>query len=238
LDLEAFRSALAARMDLVFESAPAPLVPPVEQGVLSAPAEEIHQESSDLLKDAVVLAQARNMYIVAQSPAGILLVDQHVAHERVLFDKLSAGKRTDHVQRLLVPVTLSLGRREALVLENKLDEMHSIGFEIEPFGKDTFAVRSVPAMAAGKRSEQILRDIIEEMAENTVAKRLVVQREGILATAACKMAIKAGERISMEEMSTLLVDLAGASNPYLCPHGRPIVICLSNRELDKMFGRL
>jgi DNA mismatch repair protein MutL len=76
------------------------------------------------------------------------------------------------------------------------------------------------------------------MAENTVTKRLVIQREGMLATAACKMAIKAGERMSMEEMSTLLADLAETSNPYLCPHGRPIVICLSNRELDKMFGRL
>jgi DNA mismatch repair protein MutL len=160
LDLEAFRNALAARMDLVSEPGPAALVPSAEQNLLpAAPPEDILHENRDLLKDAVVLAQARNMYIVAQSPSGILLVDQHVAHERVLVDRLSAGKRTDHVQRLVIPITLSLGRREALVLENKLEEMQSIGFEIEPFGRDTFAVRSVPAMAAGKKSEQVLRDI-------------------------------------------------------------------------------
>jgi DNA mismatch repair protein MutL len=236
LDLEAFRSALAARMDLISEPGPAPSMPPPEQNL--SPQEAMPQQSSDLLKDAVVLAQARNMYIVAQSPAGILLVDQHVAHERVLFDRLAAGGDSRHVQRLVIPVTLSLGRREALVLENKLEEMQSIGFEIEPFGKDTFAVRSVPAMVSSKNSEQVLRDIIEEMAENTSAKRLVIQREGVLAAAACKMSVKAGEHMSMEEMSALLADLAETSNPYLCPHGRPIVVCLSNRELDKMFGRL
>jgi len=178
------------------------------------------------------------MYIVAQSPQGIMLIDQHVAHERVLYDQLSDMGREVQAQRLVVPLTLSLGRREALVLENKLDDLRSLGFEMEPFGKDTFVVRAVPALIAEKNYEQILRDTIEELTELTLARRLMIQREAVITTTACKMAVKAGDRLSLEEMTRLVADLRQTSNPYLCPHGRPIVVCISNRDLDKMFGRV
>ena len=222
LDLEAFRGALAARM--------------------AQPPEEVQNaeavDDGDLLSGASVLVQARNMYIVAQSPKGILLLDQHIVHERILYDQLANAEGDMEVQRLMMPFTLSLGRRAALVLENKLDDLQSLGFEIEPFGKDAFVVRAVPALIAEKNYEQILRDTIEELTELTLAKRLMIHREAVLATSACKMAVKAGDRLSYDEMARLVSELRQTSNPYLCPHGRPIVVCISNRDLDKMFGRI
>jgi len=232
-DLAAFRGALAARLEQKSES-----LPQMEQAAApdTVPVESLGNQS-DLLSGASVLVQARNMYIVAQSPQGVLLIDQHVAHERVLYDQLANMGGDVQVQRLMMPLTLALGRREALVLENKLEDLRSLGFDIEPFGKDTFVVRSVPALIAEKNYEQILRDTIEELTELTLAKRLMVQREAILATTACKMAVKAGDHLSPEEMVRLVAELRHTSNPYLCPHGRPIVVCITNRELDKMFGR-
>ena len=221
LDLEAFRGALAARMSRPPEELPEPA-----------------GDDGDLLSGASVLVQARNMYIVAQSPKGILLLDQHIVHERILYDQLANADGDIEVQRLMMPFTLSLGRREALVLENKLDDLQSLGFDIEPFGKDAFVVRAVPAVIAEKNYEQILRDTIEELTELTLAKRLMIHREAVLATSACKMAVKAGDRLSYDEMARLVSDLRQTSNPYLCPHGRPIVVCISNRDLDKMFGRV
>jgi DNA mismatch repair protein MutL len=235
LDLEPFREAIAAKLDRQSESFD-PFTAPVNPVVGTAPTETIGNET-DLLGGAVVLAQARNMYIVAQTPKGILLIDQHVAHERILYDKLSGARDKIDVQRLMIPLTLSLGRRESVVVLNKLSDLQSLGFDIESFGRDSFVVRSVPALIAQKNYEQILRDTVEELTELTLVRRLMIHRDGIITTTACKMAVKAGDRLSNEEMARLITDLRQTSNPYLCPHGRPIVVCLSNRELDKMFGR-
>jgi len=227
-DLSMFRSALESRQQEreAFQS--------TNLSVEEVPSNE---DTGGLLDGAVVLAQARNMYIVAHAPAGLLLIDQHVAHERILHDRLSGVGTDVQTQRLVVPITLDLGKRESLVMENKLQDLSSLGFEIEPFGKEAFVVRAVPVVIAGKNCEQILRDTIEELTELTLARRLIVHRDAIITTTSCKMAIKAGERLSFEEMQKLVSELRQTSNPYLCPHGRPIVVCFSNRDLDKLFGR-
>lgn len=235
LDMGPFHDALTARIQATDSPfAPGPAPHPVD--VASAVPDPFTDER-ELLAGAIVLAQARNMYIVGQSPSGILLIDQHVAHERVLYERLSSAKAVTDVQRLIAPVTLSLGKREALVVENKIQDIQSLGFDIEPFGKDAFVVRGVPAIIANRNYERILMDTIDELTELTLARRLMIHKDGIITTTACKMAIKAGERMSMDEMVRLVSDLKATKNPYLCPHGRPIVICISNRELDKMFGR-
>lgn len=234
-DLAAFRGALAAKLDESVRAAVMPQ-PASEEGAQPTP-EEPADDPGDMLHDVTVIAQARNMYIIAHNAHGILIIDQHVAHERILYDYLTNRKGELQVQRLMMPFTLNLGRREAMVLANKLDDIRSLGFDIEPFGKDSFVVRGIPALIAEKNYEEILRDTIEELTELTLAKRLVVQREAVLTTSACKMAIKAGDRLSPDEMARLVADLRKTSNPYLCPHGRPIVVCISNHELDKMFGR-
>ncbi len=236
LDLDAFRGALAAKLgrdsDVPAHTQPSPSPGEMPRSDLS------QADQTDLLADAIVLAQARNMYIVAQTPRGILLIDQHVAHERILFERLMNTSEDKQVQRLMIPLTLELGRRESMVLENKLPDLQSLGFEIESFGKDAFIVRTVPALIAEKNYEGILRDTIGELTELTLTRRLMVHREALITTTACKMAVKAGDRLSLDEMALLISELRQTNNPYLCPHGRPIVVSLSNRELDKMFGRL
>lgn len=194
---------------------------------------------AEQLREFKVLGQARNTYIIALTPNGIAVIDQHVAHERVLYERLTVKRFANGipVQRLTVPITINLGRREALLLAEHCDSFTKAGWDIAAFGKDSFVVRSVPAMLVNKPYEKILRDMIDELVNQTVSRRLLVQQEHVTITNACKMAVKAGDPINLEEMQGLLEQLAETENPYLCPHGRPIVVTISFHELDKQFKR-
>jgi len=194
-----------------------------------------------------VLAQTRNMYILAQTDDALVLIDQHIAHERVLYEKLLAGAEGAGggvpTQRLMMPFTLELSRREALVVEKRLEDLRRAGFDLEPFGGDSFVVRSVPASVAQKHlkaqggPEEVLREIVDELVEKTVSRRLLLPAEEVLITASCKMAVKAGDPLSFDEMNALVADLLKSDNPYTCPHGRPIIVELPNGDLDRKFGR-
>jgi DNA mismatch repair protein MutL len=192
-----------------------------------------------------ILAQTRNTYIVAQTDKALLVIDQHIAHERVLYEKLLKGAQTGAVavQRLILPFTLELSRREAMVVEKRLPELARAGFELEAFGGDSFVVRSIPASIAEKRlkaqdgPEAVLKQIVEEMVEKSVSRKLLLPAEEVLITASCKMAVKAGDPLTFDEMQALVDDLFKSENPYTCPHGRPIILEMSNTELDRKFGR-
>jgi DNA mismatch repair protein MutL len=194
---------------------------------------------AEQLREFKVLGQARNTYIIALTPNGIAVIDQHVAHERVLYERLTVKRFANGipVQRLTIPITVNLGRREALLLAEHCDSFTQAGWDIAAFGKDSFVVRSVPAMLVNKPYEKILRDMIDELVNQTVSRRLLVQQEHVTITNACKMAVKAGDPMNLEEMQGLLEQLAETENPYLCPHGRPIVVTISFHELDKQFKR-
>lgn len=194
---------------------------------------------AEQLREFRVLGQARNTYIVALTPDGLAVVDQHVAHERVLYERLTVKRFSDGipVQRLALPLTLNLSRREALLLAEHCQTFASAGWDIAPFGGESFVVRAIPAMLVNKPYEQILRDMVDELVNQSVSRRLLVQRDHVTITNACKMAVKAGDALSIEEMEGLLEQLAETENPYLCPHGRPIVVTISFRELDKLFKR-
>ena len=197
------------------------------------------------LANVRILGQTRNMYILAQTEHALLLIDQHIAHERVLYEMLVNGAQSQAIatQRLIMPFTLELGKREAMVVQKRLDELRRAGFDIEPFGGESFIVRAVPASIATKSlkaqesAENTLREIIEEMVEKTVSRRLLLPADEVLITASCKMAVKAGDPLTMDEMHALLDALFRSENPYTCPHGRPILIELANNDIDKKFGR-
>ena len=194
---------------------------------------------AEQLREFKVIGQARNTYIIALTPDGIAVIDQHVAHERVLYERLTVKRFSNGipVQRLAVPITLNLSRREALLLGEHTASFAASGWEIAPFGGESFVVHSIPAMLNHKPYEKILRDMVDELVNQSVSRRLLVQQEHVTITNACKMAVKAGDPLNIEEMTGLLEQLAETENPYLCPHGRPIVVTVSFHELDKQFKR-
>jgi DNA mismatch repair protein MutL len=202
------------------------------------PLQMTHLPFAHLLDDLQILGQVRNTYIVASTRQGLALIDQHVAHERVLYEQLcyKRGALPIPKQHLLTPETLQLSRRDALLLHEKLPELEAIGFELEPFGADAYLIRAVPAALKGD-PVQTLRDIVDELVELSVSKRLPVAREQIWITTSCKLAVKAGDPLSMPEMRKLIEDLARTENPYLCPHGRPITIILTWQEIERKFKR-
>jgi DNA mismatch repair protein MutL len=191
-----------------------------------------------------VLGQSRNTYIVAETDDALLLIDQHIAHERVLYEHLmngAEGKAKEWgvvAQHLALPQTVELDAREARVARERLDALAKAGFLLEPFGGDTFVVRAVPAVIAGKQYLTCLREIIDDLTQASLARRLLVPHESALIMASCKMAVKKGDPLTLDEMARLLADLARMRNPFTCPHGRPILLALTHREMDRKFHRI
>ncbi|MCC7230513.1 MAG: DNA mismatch repair endonuclease MutL [Fimbriimonadaceae bacterium] len=193
----------------------------------------------ELLDGLRVLGQSMNTFILAETKRGIVIVDQHVAHERILYEYLCGLKGESAIERqpLLVPQTLHLDRRSAVLLRERLHEVTDVGFDLEPFGGESYVVRAVPAAIRSKDPLKILRDMVDELVDASVARRLVPTREQIWITTACHMAVKAGDPLSHAEMEKLIVDLATTENPYMCPHGRPITITLTVEDLMRKFKR-
>jgi DNA mismatch repair protein MutL len=214
-------------------------VPLPESGIASPHLQRERYPFAELLDGLRVLGQSMNTFIIAETARGIVIIDQHVAHERILYEYLCGLKGATAVERqaLLTPATLHLDRRAAVLLRERLDDVAQVGFELEAFGGDSYLVRSAPAALRGADPIKVLRDLVDELVENTVARRLMPTREQIWITSACKMAVKAGDPLGHAEMEKLIVDLASTENPYMCPHGRPITLTLGRDELLRKFKR-
>lgn len=186
-----------------------------------------------------LVGQALGTYIVAQEGGDILLVDQHAACERVLYESFRKAleEKSLAVQELLVPVTVEMSYREAAALRENLSVMLALGFVIEEFGANSFLVRGVPPFLAGTEARQVIQDIGEALAAGGRAGRTSGGREGEVIMAACKAAAKANDYLARGEMEKLLADLARVPNPYTCPHGRPTMLRISSRELAHRFKR-
>lgn len=186
-----------------------------------------------------VLGQARLTYIVAATDDGLAMIDQHVAHERVLYERLRSSREQGPMvaQILSEPISLSLGPAEAALVGRALEDLAAAGWVLEPFGRDAFLVRGAPASAPVRQCEALLRDTIDEIVHQSISRRLLIDRDRILITAACKLAVKSGDPLSLEEMAGLVEQLCGARNPSVCPHGRPAVVVVPYGEVDRRFGR-
>lgn len=192
-----------------------------------------------LLRNMRVVGQLFNTFILVETARGLAIVDQHVAHERILYEYLCGmrGKAAIETQELLEPQTLHVDRRAAALLEERLDEIRAVGYAIEPFGAESFLVRSVPAAVKRGAAIKVLQDLADELVDGVVSQRLQPTREKIWITTSCKMAVKAGDPLGMAEMERLIVELATTENPYTCPHGRPITVLVSPDELMRRFKR-
>jgi DNA mismatch repair protein MutL len=220
--------------------AQAPVTAPEQVAVdLEEPRERARFPFSYLLDGLRIVGQAMNTFIIAETSSGLAVIDQHVAHERVIYERLCGIKGKVEVERqaLLSPETLNLDRRAAIAVEQRLEEIRGVGFDLEPFGNQAFLLRAVPAVLAGRDYRGVLQDILDELSEEGAGKSPAEAREKVWTTTACRMAVKAGDPLSHAEMLKLVHDLADTENPYLCPHGRPITVTLSTDELMRRFKR-
>lgn len=181
-----------------------------------------------------VLGQLGRTYIVAEGPEGMYLIDQHAAHERVLYERLLSerGKMAVSSQRLLEPLTLDLGSEEAAILEEKLETLRSWGFDLEPFGAQTYLLRAVPAILKGGDLSQAVQEVIDE-----ASRQAGRWEEEFVISLACHGAVQAGQTMSEGEMRDLVRQLEETSSPRTCAHGRPTMIHLSAEQLQREFGR-
>ena len=184
------------------------------------------------------VGQVAATYLVAEGPDGVYLIDQHAAHERVLFEKLMAQVESQRPesQGLLQAETIELTEVEADIVERNLSALESLGFKIEPFGAQTYRVRAVPAVVSNLSPERALRAVVEDFEEDE--SPLAAHIEARLAARVCKRAaIKAGQVLSVAEQRQLILDLERSASPRTCPHGRPTMVHLSVAALERQFGR-
>jgi DNA mismatch repair protein MutL len=183
-----------------------------------------------------VLGQLGQTYIIAEGPGGMYLIDQHTAHERVLYERFTAQRTHKAVasQQLLTPLTLELTPRQQAAMAEHLEALTKLGFEIEPFGGETYLLRAVPAALERGDIGQAVVEILDELAEEGSGE---AREEKALISVVCHSAVRAGQTLSMEEMRDLVRQLEETSLPHTCPHGRPTMIHLSAEQLAREFGR-
>ncbi len=185
-----------------------------------------------------LVGQIAATYLVAEGPDGLYLIDQHAAHERVLFERFMAQREAQvPSQALLDPVVVHLPPQQARLLEEQLPHLARWGFEVEPFGPGTFRVRAIPTLLAGMDPAAALRALVEDFEEDETPLQGRIE-ERIIARVCKRAAVKAGQVLSPQEQEALLRDLEACENPRSCPHGRPTMIRISLDALEKRFGRL
>jgi DNA mismatch repair protein MutL len=203
--------------------------------VANLPSPSNFQPAIPLLR---LIGQIGATYIVAEGPDGLYLVDQHAAHERVLFEKLMAQHEMKNIpaQALLTPEVVTLPPQASQLLISQLPVLQHFGFDVEEFGPNTFQVRAMPVLFMGSNPAAALRALVEDFEEDETP--LQNELEAKLAARVCKrMAVKAGQVLSNDEQRALLIDLEACNSPRTCPHGRPTMIHLSVDMLERQFGR-
>ena len=192
------------------------------------------------LSDLRIIGQLHNTYILCESKDELFLIDQHAAHERIVFEQLkkrSKGLKTAS-QRLLIPETIDLGYLEAEMLGSLISEFEKLGFEIEHFGGNTFVVKSVPGILSGRQVKPLIMEIVEKMIKTGFAPGLEKAMDEFLILMACHSAIRANQSLSDVQIKGLLEQLENCENPSHCPHGRPTWIKWTIKDLEKSFGRI
>jgi len=185
------------------------------------------------------IAHLHNIYILAETPTGLIMVDAHAAHERVTYEKLKRQHMEDKVasQPLLLPIRVKLSEAEADLAEKFAEAFSQLGLELSRSGPDTVLVRSLPALLGGADAENLLRDTLADLNQHGRSLRLEQAMHRVLATMACHGSVRAHRRLSIPEMNALLREMEATENSGQCNHGRPTWIELSGKDLDRFFLR-
>lgn len=183
------------------------------------------------------VGQIANAYLVAEGPDGLYLIDQHAAHERILFERFMREKEhTLSSQRLLEPVSIDLPPGHSRLINEQLPTLKKLGFEVENFGPHTFLIRAIPSILSNIKPEDTLRVLVEDFEEDETPLQSEIEAR-IVARICKRAAVKAGKTLSPEEQRALVQDLEACQSPRTCPHGRPTMIHLSVDLLERQFGR-
>ena len=186
-----------------------------------------------------ILGVLGKLYVLMENASGLVLVDQHAAHERILFEELRRRMEEHGVpsQRLLMPLNIQVSPRDADWLGLNLPALHKMGIGIEPFGTGTFKIDALPQFVRTSDPLQLVHDIIDELKQASATSSKLRLGEDIIATTVCRHAVKANDYLREPELVQLIKDLLACELPYCCPHGRPTMIQINYLELEKKFGR-
>ncbi|HSR51367.1 MAG TPA: DNA mismatch repair endonuclease MutL [Acidobacteriota bacterium] len=203
-------------------------------------------ETTHISSAPVVLGQFVESFIIAADRDGVLLIDQHVAHERILYDRALRQMQSGQdipVQRLLVPITIDLTPQQKVVMDDILDELQGNGFEVDWFGEETIVVKGLPQVAKNCDVEDLIEGVLDDLPAGTREKDSSGQavqrlREEIAISLSCRAAIKINTPLSKDKMQWFLDELFACENPYTCPHGRPIVLRMSVEDVLRGFHRI
>jgi DNA mismatch repair protein MutL len=231
---------------LPLQSTPAPSHSPAEPAQRTAPipsseSTALSPQPSTLSpsNDFRILGVLGKLYVLMENASGLVLVDQHAAHERILFEEMLARMEQQGVptQRLLLPLTLQVTPRDSDWLARNLELLTRAGIGLEPFGENTFKIDSLPSFLRGSEPAPLIREIIDDLRETSAQTSKLRLGEDMIAKTVCRHAVKANDYLREPELVRLIQDLLACDLPYCCPHGRPTMIQMSYGELEKKFGR-
>jgi DNA mismatch repair protein MutL len=208
---------------------------PEEEGVEAGASPSLHG-----LASLRPLGQLRESFILAVNQEGLWIIDQHVAHERILFERVLRQRRVAQVerQRLLMPLLIDLLPAQMVTFAGIAQELEANGFEVEPFGPRTIAIKAAPAGLEGSALERMLVEVLEQAGSPEQAENLEAARTRIAASIACHAAIKVNTPLDPARMEWLLGELAKTEHPTSCPHGRPVVLRYAWKEIQRAFHRI
>ena len=194
----------------------------------------------DVRAEYKLIGQVFDTYWLVQFQDSLYIIDQHAAHERVLYERTLKGMKTREFtsQYLSPPIILTLSMQEARLLEEHMDRFTRIGFEIEPFGPEEYAVRAVPDNLFGIAKKELLMEMIDDLSDGLNTSMTPDLIDEKVASMSCKAAVKGNNRLSAQEVDALIGELLTLDNPYHCPHGRPTIIAMTKKELEKKFKRI
>ena len=183
------------------------------------------------------LAHLHGLYILAQNEYGLVIVDTHAAHERVVYERLKVANENLRMQPLLVPLTISVGSAEVNVVNLFSDELGKLGIDITIASDQSLIIRAIPAILPVSNAEELVRDVLSDLVELGSTRRILERRDGILSTMACHGSVRANRKLSLEEMNGLLRAMEETNRSAQCNHGRPTFSVLTVAELDGLFLR-
>ncbi|MFC3040001.1 DNA mismatch repair endonuclease MutL [Virgibacillus xinjiangensis] len=217
---------------------PKPAVPPVDEEEKRVAPPESPSETRRI-PAMYPIGQLQGTYILAQNENGLYMIDQHAAQERIKYEffKRRLGRTIRESQELLLPLTFEFSRQESIFIEQYKDKLEDVGLFFEPFGHQTYVIRSHPNWFPAGYEEEVIREMVEQVIQMEKIDIETLREEAAILMS-CKRSIKANHYLNQDEMSRLLEDLRESTDPFTCPHGRPIIVHFSTYELEKMFKRV